>query len=528
MSKGSNGAGPPTKRPPSAAPPSYVSVLYEEPPSSVDSPGSDVFHDLHLDDIIAAVVKGREGYDLAAIFEAPLGDVASVEFRHAVFADFEEVATAEAVAAFCDRLRDVRESLATAKEVYYRQQKLWWFLHGVVQYGEAVTDLATVLQARPIGSRGLRGVRDFLASYVASPPFRELTSDATELTSALESLTYTLQLRGNQIRVFHYDSEADYSASVAATFAKFRHDSFDQATREHPVGNSMNHIEAQVLDGVASLHPEVFEPLARFATLHGQFLDETVARFDREAQFYLAYLDYARIFRRVGLPLCYPETSGEDQRVLGKQVFDLALAKSLVDRGEVVVCNDFELREGERIFVVSGPNQGGKTTFARTIGQMHYLASLGCPVPGRQARLFLFDRILTHFEREEHIENLRGKLEDDLERVAAVLERATARSILIMNEIFSSTTVSDAEYLGRKVLERVIDIGALAVYVTFVDELSTLSEATVSMVATVDPDNPVVRTFLVLRKPADGKSYALALARKYELTYEDVKGRVAG
>jgi DNA mismatch repair protein MutS len=160
-------------------------------------------------------------------------------------------------------------------------------------------------------------------------------------------------------------------------------------------------------------------------------------------------------------------------------------------------------------------------------GQLHYLAGLGLPVPAAEARLQLADRLFTHFEREESLKTLRGKFEDELVRIRAILEQATAESVLIMNESFGSTTLGDALAVGGAIVGQIIALDALCVFVTFVDELATLGEATVSMMSMVDPDDRARRTYRIARKPADGLAYATALAAKYELTYDSVRRRIS-
>ena len=157
---------------------------------------------------------------------------------------------------------------------------------------------------------------------------------------------------------------------------------------------------------------------------------------------------------------------------------------------------------------------------------MHHLASLGLPVPGSTATLHLADAVLTHFEREESVADRRSKLEDDLVRVRDLLGAATSASVIVLNEIFSSTTLDDAVFLAGEVLRRVVALDVLCVLVTFLDELVALSPTIVSAVSTVVPDDPARRTFEIVRRSADGRSYALAIAEKHRLTYAALSDRL--
>ncbi|MGA2012239.1 MAG: DNA mismatch repair protein MutS, partial [Solirubrobacteraceae bacterium] len=115
---------------------------------------------------------------------------------------------------------------------------------------------------------------------------------------------------------------------------------------------------------------------------------------------------------------------------------------------------------------------------------------------------------------------------DELVRIHEILTQATPDSLVVMNESFGSTTLRDALLVGTDVLGQLVDLDLPAVFVTFVDELASLGPSTVSMMSTVEREDPAIRTFRIVRKPADGIAYAAALADKYGLTYERLRARI--
>jgi DNA mismatch repair protein MutS len=508
----------------------FTSILFrtaqEAAAPEPDTPPA-FFHDLYLDQIVDAITGPAADYNLAPFYYRPLSSLDAIAYRQEVMQDLTTAPIRQAIHSFAGSMRTMRERLAQAEKLgYYPRAQERRFLGAVYIYSQAVSTLAAALPALAPQSRGLQALTEYLHDYIGSSPFEQLSTKAERIRNDFAAIEYSLLLRTGSVTVRDKDTSEDYSVAVEKTFEKFRGAATGHYWLDTKKWEGMNHIEAAMHNRVALLHPDAFQALEEFFSLHREFLDPTIARFDREVQFYLTYLAYIERFQPRGLEFSRPEVLKTSKEIRGTAVFDLALAGKFLDTKNAVITNDFFLRDPERILVVSGPNQGGKTTLARTFGQLHHLSALGCFVPGRNLRLYLFDQLFTHFEREEDVRNLRGKLQDDLVRIHQILASATPRSLIVMNEIFASTTVKDAIFLARNIMAKISELDALAVCVTFLDELARFDKKTASIVSMVDPTDPARRTFKLERKPADGLAYAMAIAQKYRVTYDALKERI--
>ena len=484
------------------------------------------FRDLNLDQVFKSMIAGREEYNLHPFFSMPLNDIEGITYRHEVLRDLEGQTLYNAIESFAEDMREMRQHKIEADKLSYEYHKESWFLDAIEIYCNAISRLDAQLVKAAIKSKGFLAFRSYVTTYVNSDTFKSLTAETKRLKTELSNIRYCIQIKGKRITVTKSNGEPDYSTEVLKTFQKFKQEAAKDYRSNFNDDMGMNHVEEQILGLVARLYQDVFNELSNYYRRHNDYVDPTIRRFDREIQFYTAYMGFIEKLKANDLIFCYPQVTDQSKEIYADQTFDLALANKLTNEHSKVVTNDFFLKNPERICVVSGPNQGGKTTFARMFGQLHYLARLGYPLPGKRATMFLFDKLFTHFEKEERLENLRGKLQDELIRIHQILEQATGNTIIIVNESFTSAMLKDAIFLGKEVLKHIIELDALCVYVTFIDELSTLSEKTVSMVSTIVPENPALRTYKIVRRPANGLAYAFAIAQKYGLTEETLKGRI--
>ena len=492
------------------------SLLHHRITTAAPSPlDREVRRDLLHDQLLQRLTHGRGEYQLEDWFTTPAtrGDL---DHRHAVFRDLARPELRDALAQFAGAVHHVRRMLDTGARSHYEIERQRWFLEAALRYTTAMHAFTELLDEAVPSSDALRRVSDWLTDYVEEPRFGDLASEAQAVADQLGRVRYRVRVHGDQIQVRPVDpDEPDYAAEVLETFSRFRQGAGRSFLKQIQEPGSLDHVEAAVAGFVARLHPDAFEALRAFFEHHQPLVPEAVKRLEREAQFYLAYLEIADALASRGLPCSLPVLA-DDGRVEVEGGFDLVLALEAGERPTVL--NDCVLVSDERLLVVTGPNQGGKTTFARMLGQLHLLATLGVPVPARRARLPLLDEVLTIFERGENLADQRGHLQDDLHRARDLLDRAGPASLVLLNEVFASTTLDDSLFLARDFLHRLGATGARCVCVTFLDELAALTPTTVSMVAGVDPDDPTRRTYRVERRPADGLAYAHALAEQHGLT----------
>lgn len=497
---------------------------------SKDVKNKSYFEDLALDLIFDDLIKSKKKFGLEKYYYEPLEDIESIYYRQEIMRELEDEELRKIMTDFSNevyfirnKMDEVRKDLSSDLKGSNNYLTRGHMLDYAERYCHAITKLNEKLSKMTIHSEGLLNFISFMNKYVNGASYQNLMLKVKEVREEFSAIEYVILLKSGTIKVAKYEGQKDYSRKILTNFDKFRQGDVKDYRQDFSEEPRAKHIEAAVLDLLSKLYEDTFNKLVNFCTEFNHFDDEIITQFSQEIQFYITWLDYILPLKKSGLPFNYPKMVNTTKHIYADNCFDIALATEIKNQ---TVTNDFTIEYPENIIVVTGPNQGGKTTFAKTFGQIHYLASIGLCVPGESSSLYMFDDIFTHFGREEDLSTQDGKLKDDLERLFEITDKATNKSLIIINEIFSSTTLDDAVALGGRMMDHLTDLKAPSVIVTFLDELALHDDTVISMMSTVEEDNPMKRTYKVVRKTPEGSAHAIHIASKHGLTYEKLYRRL--
>lgn len=486
----------------------------------------DFYSDLNLDTVIDSIISYKKEYDIKRFFYMPLDDIDTVIYRQEILKDLQNGEFYKEVDEFCKNIQKIKRDKDFIEKNDTEVYKKSLFYQMMLDFHKFITEFSNKLNDFEIHSRGLILFRKYIENYLQSDTFITMQKKLFDLKKELEEITYDITLDGLTIRVKRYEDEEDYTSIIKEIFKKFEQNEVDKAECHYEKNRGLNHINAKILEFVSKLYPETFKKLDDFFYNYQDIINETFFTFANEAEFYISYIEYANDIKNSYLSFCYPVFSTDQKSITIKDGYDMALAYTLSKKEAQVVSNDYIFEEDKRILVVSGANQGGKSTYARAFGQINYLAKLGLFVCAKEAKIYFYDKIFTHFEKEEQLDNLHSKLQEDLLRAHSITSNATSKSIVILNEIFSSTSLKDALFLSSEIMKTIDKKDLFCIWVTFIEELNDMSKKTKSMVTLIDENNIDKRSYKIVHKKPDGKAYAMSLSKKYHLSYEQILQRI--
>jgi DNA mismatch repair ATPase MutS len=188
-----------------------------------------------------------------------------------------------------------------------------------------------------------------------------------------------------------------------------------------------------------------------------------------ELGFYIGCLNLWTRLRQKGEPVCFPEPLPAGRpRLAARGLYDVGLSLSMDGR---VVGNDIDA-DGKGLVMITGANQGGKSTFLRSVGLAQMMMQCGMFVGAEALRGTVCDALFTHYKREEDPTMKSGKLDEELSRMSEIADRLTPNTVVLLNESFAATNEREGAEIAGAIVRALLDAGVRVFFVTHSFELA--------------------------------------------------------
>lgn len=540
----------------------------------------EAINDLSVDFLCNALTEDAyERNSIKQLLTKITDDEEVIKYRCDVFDDFLRFPKLrEDLSALLEKLADLREIERFQKDS--EASSLWQLINRLREIGcyvDCITQIKTTLETIDVKSQGLLTLKENVTSIYNDSGFPDLKKDIQDtLAKAQKFRSITLGvnldalLRPKTVGVISLNDKPFTDSGILKRFTNFANKSSELHHGNdvsgfisfHPANPSTTSFGiGQFVTGAQQDVNQTFTSELTGADLLSEALKKVVTDILRrtvndiksmlnkyiningysfvalmpEIIFYIRFAELCDKIMQKNLPLCKAQIAPIEERSCHiEDLYNIKLAVKNVDGDNIdIVTNEFVFDDDKRIYILTGPNRGGKTTITQAVGLAFLLAQNGIYVPASSMIFSPCDNIFTHFPADENDTVDLGRLGEESKRLSEIFESATQYSLLLLNESLATTNVAEGLYIAKDVVKAMRYLGTRAVFNTHMHDLARNLDKVnsevegdsriESMVTGVENGN---RSFKVFIAPPQGVSYARDIAQKYGVTFEKIKSEI--
>ncbi len=498
-----------------------------------------------------------------------------IRYRCDVFDDFLRFPKLrEDLTGLLEKLNDLREIERFQKDS--EASSMWQLVNRLREMGgyvDCITQIKNTLESIDVKSEGLLKLKEGVQKIYNDSGFPDLKQDIEEtLAKAQKFRSITLGvnldslLRPKTVGVISLNDKPFTDSGILKRFMKFVNNSELHEGNDvsgfisfHPANpsttkigfgqvvvgaqNDVNQVYGSNLTGADPLSDalkkvvtdilrrtvnDIKSMLNKYTDIEGYSFVALMP----EIIFYIRFAELCDKIKQKNLPLCKAEAVSKDKRECHiSDIYNIKLAIKAVKGDDIdIVTNEFVFDDEKRIYILTGPNRGGKTTITQAVGLAFLLAQNGIYVPASSMEFSPCDNIFTHFPADENDTVDLGRLGEESKRLAEIFDTATKYSLILLNESLATTNVAEGLYIAKDVVKAMRYLGVRSVFNTHMHDLARNLEnvnnevegdsKVESMVTGVENGQ---RSFKVFIAPPQGVSYAKDIAEKYGVTFDKIK-----
>ena len=471
-------------------------------------------------------------------------DTDVITYRQKTFGDMERIPElAETLSRVHPILDDIVELRRLSRESNAGESYLYSITE-IELYVSCLDALASGLRTVKdrLTSPAFKNLADFTIELVDSEYYRELNEKLSALAARVHevrSITVGVnldrELRPVSAGVISINSEQFKSGKLLDKILRFsfKNDAFTCIAELAPFGKGQSENRQEALIGAFNTAiEEVFHSSVRgWRNIVGEYVIENsdfMLKLLPEIEFITKSAELiGKLSSHVGCRVTVPEAAAvSEKRFCAVELYNPRVALAIEDE---IVTNDIAFDDKAGIYVLTGPNRGGKSVITVAVGAAQAMFQLGLPVPATEAVLSPVDGIFTHFPEGADDTIDKGRLGEECQRLREIFDAVSESSLVLLDESLSSTGAYEASYIASEILTAFAVVGCRGIFSTHLHELAAavpeINERSKrsggvmidTLVAGIESGK---RSFKIHRAKPDGKSYARDIANKYGLSFD--------